>query len=154
MQTILEWQAPEHRYVDRSRDWYWIFGAIILALSFLSFYMGNVILGILILVAGITIGILSYKETKLIDIKLTDQGIVAHRSLYPYPIFRSFWIEDDHHTGARLLLHPIKSYLPLNVFPVGEDVDLDHLREIMMHYLDEEFLEESFVHKIFDYIGI
>jgi len=49
-------------------------------------------------------------------------------------------------------MHPLNSYLPLTIIPINEEVDLNDVRDILLEFLEEEFLEESFVHKWFDKI--
>ena len=152
METILEWHSPEHHFDKKSKDWYWILGVFALGASILAFYFDNFLFGVFILIASLTIGILSYKETKVTTVKITYKGIVFGKQLYPWLSYRSFWIEDEHIHGFRILMHPLNSYLPLTIIPINEEVDLNDVRDILLEFLEEEFLEESFVHKWFDKI--
>lgn len=149
-ETILEWHSPEHHFDRKSNDWYWILGVIALGAAVLAFYFGNFLFGIFIIIAGVTIGMLSYKETRVVPIKITSKGIVLGKYLYPWMSYKSFWIEDEHTHGFRILMHPVSSFLPLVVIPVNEEVDLNEVRDILLEFLEEEFLSESFVHKWFD----
>ena len=151
METIIEWQSPEHHFDRKTADWYWALGIIAVAATVLAFYFDNFLFGIFIIIAALTIGFLSYKETRQVTIQITTKGILFGRRFYPFRNFRSFWIEDDHVNGARILLHPASSYLPLTSIHVNEDqVDLNDVQEILLEFLDEEFLQESVVHKWFD----
>lgn len=152
METILEWHSPEHHFDKKSNDWYWILGVITLGASVLAFYFNDFLFGIFIIIAGLTIGMLSYKETKIVSIKVTSKGMIFGKFLYPWMSFRSFWIEDEHTHGARILMHPTNSYLPLTIIPINEEVDLNDVRDTLLEFLAEEFLAESLVHKWFDKI--
>lgn len=149
-ETILEWHSPEHHFDKKANDWYWILGVVCLGASVLAFWFGNFLFGIFIIIAGITVGMLSYKETKVVPIKITSKGIVFNKYLYPWMSQRSFWIEDEHTHGARILLHPTSSYLPLTTIPINEEVDLNDVRDVLLEFLEEEFLAESLIHKWFD----
>lgn len=149
-EIILEWHSPEHHFDKKTNDWYWIFGVIILGMAILIFYFGNFLFGIFILIAGLIIGVLSYRETKIVPIKITTKGIIFGRYLYPWMSYKSFWIEDEHIHGFRILMHPVSSLLPLTIIPVSEEVNLNDVREILLEFLDEEFLRESLIHKWFD----
>jgi hypothetical protein len=151
-ETILQWHSPEHHFDRKTNDWYWILGIIVLGAAVLAFYFDDFLFGVFIVIAGLTIGMLSYKETRVVPIKITPKGIVFDRYLYPWMSFRSFWIEDEHVHGYRILMRPVNSYLPLTVIPVNEEVDLNDVREIILEFLAEEFSEESLVHKWFDKI--
>jgi hypothetical protein len=152
METILEWHSPEHHFDRKTNDWYWMLGIICLGASVLAFYFGNFLFGVFIIIAGVTVGMLSYKETKTVLIKVTTKGIIFGNFLYPWVSFRSFWIEDEHVHGNRILMRSANSYMPLTIIPVNEEVDLNEVRDVLLEFLPEEFLEESLVHKWFDKI--
>jgi hypothetical protein len=150
METILEWHSPEHHFDRKTNDWYWILGVICLGASVLAFYFNNFLFGVFIIIAGATIGMLSYRETKIVPIKISTKGVVFGKYLYPWMSYRSFWIEDEHVHGYRILMRPVNSYLPLTVIPVNEEVNLNDVREVLLEFLAEEFIEESLIHKWFD----
>lgn len=148
----MEWHSPEHHFDKKANDWYWILGIVVIGGGFLAFYFENFLFGIFIVVAGFALGMLSYKETKVVPIKIVSKGIVFDKQLYPWASYRSFWIEDEHIHGYRILMHPTSAYLPLTVIPINEEVDLNEVRDTLLEFLEEEFLEESLVHKWFDKI--
>lgn len=151
-EIILEWHSPEHHFDKKTNDWYWTLGGITLGASVLAFYFGDFLFGIFIIIAGATIGMLSYKETKIVPIKISMRGVVFDRFLYPWMSYRSFWIEDEHVHGARILMRPVSTFLPLTIVPINEEVDLNEVRDTILEFLEEEFLQESMVHKWFDKI--
>jgi len=151
MEPIMQWQSPEHHFDKKTIDWYWGLGIIAVAGTVLAFYFDNFLFGIFIIIAALTVGFLSYKETRQVTIQINPKGIIFGRRLYPFRNFRSFWIEDDHVHGARILLHPVSNYLPLTSIHINEDhVDLADVQEILLEFLDEEYLQESIVHKWLD----
>jgi hypothetical protein len=152
METIIEWQSPEHHFDRKNVDWYWALGIIVLGSVVLAFYFKNFLFAIFLIIASIVVGTLSYQETKSAPVKITTKGIAFGRRLYPWLSVRSFWIEDDHIHGARILLHSTNPYLPLIVIPISEEVDLNDVRDILLEFIEEEFLHESIFHKWFDKI--
>ncbi len=149
-ETLIEWTSPEHHFEKKSKDWYWALGIIALAIAVLSFYFGNFLFGILVIVGGITLSILSYKETRTIEVRVTQAGIVLDKYLYPWSSYQYFWIEDDHIHGSRILLNPKNTFLPLVIVHINEEVNLDDLRETMLQFLEEGYLRESIIHEWFD----
>ncbi len=150
MQSILEWHSPEHHFDKKTNDWYWIFGIICIGSSILAFYFDNFLFGVFIVIAGLTVGMLSYRETKIVPIKIVHKGIVFGRHLYTFESYRSFWIEDEHIHGPRILLHPTSSIMPFVTIPINSEVDLNDVREVLLEFLEEEFLRESKLHEWFD----
>ena len=55
IEPLISWSAPEHLYVEKHTDWYWTVGIITLALAAVAFIFGQVITGILILVAALAL---------------------------------------------------------------------------------------------------
>lgn len=149
-EPILEWHSPQHHFDKKTTDWYWIFGIIVLAAAVLAFYFGDFLFGVFIIIAGITIGFLSFKETQVLPIKVTKKGVIFGRQLYPWTSYSSFWIEDEHVHGARILMNPQNSFLPLVIIPINEEVDLNDVRETLLNFLEEEPMTESLLHKWFD----
>ncbi len=150
MKIFLEWHSPEHRFDKKSADWYWILGIVSVGIAILAFYFGNLLFGIFIIIAALTVGMLSYKETKVVPIRLTSKGIAFDKHFYPWGSYQSFWIEDDHVHGARILLSPRSTFLPLASVPINEEVDLEDIQETLLLFLEEEPLQESIIHRWFD----
>lgn len=150
MDIILEWHSPEHHFDRKTIDWYWILGTISLAISILAFFFGNFLFGVFVLIAGFTVGFLSFKETKIVPIRIVHKGIIFNKHLYPWLSYRSFWIEDEHTHGARILLHPVSNFIPMITIPINEEVDLNDVRDVLIQFLEEEYLQESIIHKWFD----
>ena len=151
-EILLEWQSPEHRFERKSADWYWILGILCAGASFLCFYFDNYPFGIFIIISGLTIGLLSYKDTKVSEIRVTKKGISFGKRLYPWSSYNMFWIEEEHIHGPHILIHPISQILPLVSIPISEEVNLEDLQEILSLFLEEEYLQESIFHKWFDKI--
>ena len=152
-EPILSWQSPEHHFDKKENGWYFRLAIITGGIVFLAFYFENMLFGIFALISGAIISFLSYKETKVLPIKITHRGIVFGHHLYKWDSYYYFWIEDEHIHGPRILLYPVSNYLPVSIIPINiEEVDLNELRETMMEFMEEEFIEESFIHKIFDKI--
>lgn len=149
-EPILEWHSPQHHFDKKTTDWYWIFGIIVLAAAVLAFYFGDFLFGVFIIIAGITIGFLSFKETQVLPIKVTKKGVIFGRQLYPWTSYSSFWIEDERIHGAHILLNPTNSFLPLVIIPINEEVDLNEVRDVFLDFLEEEMLTESILHRWFD----
>lgn len=152
METIIEWQSKEHHFDKKSVDWYWGLGIIATGGGFLSFYFGNWIFGIFIILAALTIGILSFRETRIIPIKISAEGIVFNRSFFPFSSYVSFWIEEEHVHGSRILLRSKNRVMPLTVIPIHEEINLEELRDILDNFLPLEFLQESIFHKWLDHL--
>ena len=154
METLIEWDTLEHPDHNKSGDWFWVLGIIAVAAAVLAFYFDNLLFGIFIIVGSLAVGAKALRKPLVIKVSVTTRSIIVGKYEYPYPNYRSFWIEDDHLHGPRILLHPLKSYMPLFSIPIAEGINLEHLRDTINDYLDEEYLRESALHRLFDKLGI
>ncbi len=154
MESIIEWRSLEHPHTEKTYDWYWILGIVAIGAAILSVYFGNILFGVFILAGSLALGVLHSKKPNEVKVVVTPRGIIMGKYEYPFLNYRSFWIEDDHMHGPRILLHPVSTFLPLLSIPVFEEVDLEHLRDVLNDYLQEEFLRESAIHRLFDKLGI
>ena len=148
-ETILEWQSPEHHFDRKNNEWYWGLGIGAIGIAVLCFYFNNFLFGIFIIISAFTIGLLSYKETRAVNVKITHRGIVVGRQLYEWSSYQDFWIEDEHTNGARILLRPMSDWLPLTTIHINENIDLNELREILLEFLEEDFIKETILHDWF-----
>lgn len=101
--TVITWQAPEFRELDRGPNWFLLAGITAVMLIGWSIWQGGYPFAIVvILISGIYF--LTHKEKpKTIDIALTTNGIVADGRFYPYTEIDSFWILFNPETDVKTL---------------------------------------------------
>lgn len=148
----LEWDAHEYEPKERSQDWFWAVGIITFALAFTSVIFGNVILGILILVAVFSLVVFAKKEPDATHVVIDERGITRGKVLYPFPTLRSFWLELDH-PHQKIIIRSEKMLMPYIVIPLAEEVDTDRLRRILLRYMNEEFHSLPLAERLLDYLG-
>lgn len=151
---LIEWRDYAHNYVEHTKDWFWILGIVTIGGAVLAFFFHNYLFGIFILLAGLVLGLLAGRKPKVVSSFVTPRGITVGDIHYPFSNFHSFWVETDHMHGTRILLHPTNSFLPLTAIMVEENVDHEHLSDVLNDYLDEVPMRESAVHRLFDYFGL
>ena len=152
-ETLIEWRDYAQNYVEHGKDWFWILGIVTIAGAVLAFFFHNYLFGIFIILAGLVLGLLAKKKPPIVTSFVTPRGITVGDMHYPFSNFHSFWVETDHMHGTRILLHPVSSFLPLSVIIVDEEINHEHLVDILNDYLDQVPMRESAVHKLFDYLG-
>jgi hypothetical protein len=151
MEPLIAWQAPEHYHTEKTSDWYWSVGIVTLALAAVAFIFGNVITGIFVLVAVGALVIHVSHPVRIYDIEINDRGVVIDDRLYPFLTLESFWIPHDQ-VPAKLILKSHKLFMPLIVIHV-EDVDPEHVREILLKYIAEVEHHEPFLKHLLERFG-
>lgn len=90
--TILSWKTPEFPAYKRGRLWFII--AIIAALALLvqAFLTTNYIFMIVILMFAIIIALTTIRSPELVEVCITETGILHHKNFVPYRDVERFWI--------------------------------------------------------------
>lgn len=151
----IQWQGYEHQHIERGADWFWALGIITISTASIAFVFGNVLFGILLLVAGGTIGLLATKPPHIATFTLTDRGLRVDDHLYTYDMIEAFWITDDGEAGPTLLVDTRRVFTPHLVIPIQEDaVDPEQIREYFRdHEVAEVELREPLSHRILELLG-
>ena len=148
----LRWQAYEYIHTEKTRDWYWALWIIVAAIAATSMLLDNTMLGILIVIAGFALTILSKRPPKILEFEINEKGVVSHGSLYLHNSLESFCVQQLGEREPRLLLKSRKTLMPLIVLPLG-DVTVEEARATMLPHVQEEELSESLTQMILEYLG-
>ena len=147
----LKWQAPEYQHYQRSTDWFWAVGIITVSIASLSFFFGNALFGILILLSA---GVLIFYVLRVpnnVEYEINQRGIVVGKELHPYLTIASFWIE-TRMGEPKIILKSKKNLLPYIIIPVHEE-SVDDVANILRQFLEEKELQEPTSHKVMEYLG-
>lgn len=147
----LKWQAPEYHHYERSTDWYWAVGIITVCLIALSFFFGNPLLGVLILLSAIILIYFVFRVPNMIDYEINNRGIIVGKELLPYKTLEAFWIETRAHE-PKLILKSKKTLQPLIVIPIHED-SVDDIGSVLNQFVEEKELAEPASHQVMEYLG-
>ncbi len=148
---LISWTAPEHIHVEKKPDWYWAVGIITLALAAVAFIFGNIIGGILVVVAAIALVLHASHPPHMITYEINDRGIMANDILYPFLTLDSFWVPHDEFP-AKLIIKSRKLLMPFIIIYIDE-VDPEEVREIMLTYIAETEHHEPILKHILERLG-
>src|SRR3989338_11185216 len=136
----LEWTALEYEEKERSQDWFWALGIIVVTSSVAAIIFGSYFFAALLVMSGLLLGFFAVKKPDTIHYELNNQGLKTRTRLYPYENIKSFWVQ----TGAKPILF-IKSerlFMPVMNIPI-EDASAEKIRSIMLtqNVMEEEMKE-------------
>ena len=138
----ISWQSLEYVHKEKSSDWFWVLGILATAIAITSIIFGNILLAVIVAIGAFVIAMLAAREPNVITIEVNEKGIVIERTFYPFKTLKSFWVDDEHHHGPRLVLRSQKPFAPYVIVPINYE-DLDELREFLEAKLEAEPFEES-----------
>src|SRR3989344_2146741 len=135
-QTIV-WHVQTHEHRERSSDWYWALGLLALVGAGASIFFGNILLAIILVVGGGSIGYLAARGPREHAVKIDRRGISLDGTLYLYPTVQSFWVEEE--VGDPMLFLTTSSILIPHVsVPLDSAAHARQVRSYLRNYLEEE----------------
>jgi hypothetical protein len=136
------WEAPEHNHIEKTGDWYWVLGIVALAGSVASMIAGNVLFGIVIILAALTMYIASHRKPRMIEFEVSARGIRIEDTLYPYTTLDSYFLDETALINPQLIAKSKKLFMPLLIIPIPAE----YITAI-------EDIEEPFAHKLMEFLG-
>lgn len=146
------WEAPEHRHIEKSGDWYWAFGILALVGIGLAIYFGNILFAIVLALGAVLMVSVSLREPDIITFGITPRGIHAGEEAYAYTHLESFCIDETDPNDPQLLLRSKRPLRPIIVLPIPQDA-IDDIDRVLAARLPEEHLEESIAHRLLEFLG-
>lgn len=154
MAERIRWSGYEFEYKEKTADWFWAVGIIVVSLAAISIIYDNPLFGVFIIIAGVMLLLNARKEPQLLDYELTEKGLVINDKTYPHAEFRSFWVSGSKSAPPKLLLHTEKWANPVLIITIETDyVDADRVRDFLLDYIPEEKIEESLSMKFMEFLG-
>lgn len=147
----LEWEALEHHHEHKSADWYWTVGIIAGSATIASFLLDNVMFGLVIIVAAITLMLQAARPPRIIKVIISEHGVRVGRFQYRYDSLESFWI-NKHETPPALLLNSKRMFAPLMVIRL-EDMEIDAVRALLSAHIPQVEQQEPLLQKLAEYLG-
>ena len=154
----IEWSALEFEEKERSNDWFWALGIIILAGAVTSIIYSNYFFAILLVLGGILLGSFAIKKPEMILYEINENGVKINNDIYPYKKIKSFWIQKRSADVANelpptLFIKSSRLVMPIISIPL-EDAHVDPIRGMMLSKnITEEEMHEHPTVKVMDSLG-
>jgi hypothetical protein len=126
-------------------------GIIAIAGVILATFLGNFLFGLVIGIGAVALGLHALRHPKMIQCEIQERGVRIDDTLFPYRTLESFWV-DERVLPNRLLLKSQKMFMPHIIVPLA-DASADEVRDILLDYLDEEEVQETFSDRIVELAG-
>lgn len=152
-QEKIEWHTPETKLLEHGPDWFWIVGIIAFGGAVLAAWFDNVIFSGFIILAAAVAMLKARMPRAFVYCELSRAGVRVDNVRYPWSELVSFWVIDteDH---DRVILRPRRAFATLVVIPFeSHDVPAEQIRDYLLEYLNEQYLEEPVLVKILERWG-
>lgn len=147
----LSWSALEYEEKERSRDWFWALGIIVVTGSIASIIFANYFFAALLVLSGILLGFFANQKPKTITYELNNKGLKIENRLYPYENIKSFWIRTEN--KPLLFIKSERAFMPIFIIPLEEEMARNIHSVMITKNIKEEEMAEHLSEKIMDALG-
>lgn len=145
------WDKPEYTHQEKTNDWYWALGVIVLCGSIASIIYENYFFAIFLVLGGAMMGYLAGRHPGSSRHELNEKGLAIDSTFFPYKEIISFWVRSD---GEPMLFLKTKKMFAHHL---SVPIETEHVELIKAAFLDagvtEEEMKEHPTEKIMDMIG-
>lgn len=146
-QEEIVWHVLTHEHKEHSTDWYWALGLLTVAGAALSIFFGNLLLGIILVLGGISIAILKIRGPREHQVRLDARGTTLDGTLYKWDSMQSFWVHAvPGDSSPRLYINTRSLLMPRIVVPLDSAEHGQQVRGFCLKYVEEAPEEEQRPH--------
>ena len=147
----LQWSALEYEERERSNDWFWGLGVIVVAVAITSIIYSNYFFAVLVILGGAMLGFFAVKKPAVILYELNDKGLQAGTRLFPYENISAFWVRKE--LNPSLFIKAERFFMPILSVPIHED-SATQIREVFLaKNIAEVEMKEPTSERIIDSLG-
>lgn len=147
------WTTYEYEHREKSTDWYWALGILVVVTAAISFINKNLLFGFLILMGGFMIGLFANKKNNPVSVEVSVRGININETALNFSDIVAFWMYRNPLGIRKLILKTNKAMIPMVSIPLSEDMRAAELREFLLTKITEKELKESFIDLVSERIG-
>lgn len=148
----IEWTALEYEERERSRDWFWALGVLVITSTIAAIIFANYFFAALIFLGGGVLSIFALKKPETVHYEIDERGLKVRSNLYRFDSIHAFWVETR--SRPALFIRSTRMFLPMIVIPI-EPFHAEDIREIMLHKgIPEEEMREHLAEKIMEIFGL
>ncbi|MBI3888293.1 hypothetical protein HY311_00685 [Candidatus Nomurabacteria bacterium] len=153
----LSWSALEYEEKERSSDWFWALGIIVVTSSIAAIIFGNYFFATLLILSGVLLGFFAVKKPDMVFYELSEKGLQIRDRIYPYENIKSFWVQVGASPEANIkplfFIHTERIFMPIISIPIHEDM-AEEIHSIMLDQnIPEVEMREHPSEKIMEVLG-
>lgn len=150
---LYTWNVSEFEFKKKSNGWYWLVGLVVLILVALAVFLENYLLGFLLILGVVLMMSQANKQPIDIKIEISEEGIRIDSTMHKYEDINAFWLKEKKDDEVLLILHTSEAMTPIESFHVPPEIDPLELRELLLNYIQEEEIRESYTKRFMNIIG-
>ncbi|MDR3519733.1 MAG: hypothetical protein P4L63_02510 [Candidatus Pacebacteria bacterium] len=153
----LNWSALEYEEKERSMDWFWALGIIVITSSIAAIIFNDYFFAVLLILSGLLLGFFAVKKPDMISYEMNDMGLKIGSRIYPYENIKSFWVQtpqqDKPNTKSLLFIKSERIFMPIITVPITEEITEEIHSALSSKGIAEEEMRQHPSEKIMEVLG-
>ena len=153
----LSWSALEYEDKERSKDWFWALGIIVITGSVAAIIFNDYFFAALLVLSGILLGFFAIRKPETIFYELNNQGLKIGNRVYPYENIKSFWVQIEQPEQINikpfLFIHSERIFMPIITIPIVETMAEEIHFMLLSKNVAEVEMKEHPTDKIMEVLG-
>ncbi len=150
-EETISWVGLEHEHKEKSSDWYWALGVIVVAGSIASIVLKNYFFVIILVLGGAMMGYLSSRPPREIAYEFNENGFKTGDVLFPYKNMSHFWVREGE--NPMLFIKIEKSFTPMISIQIENQYAKSIRKMLLSKNIEEKETHEHVADKILDFLG-
>jgi hypothetical protein len=160
----IDWSALEYEEREKSKDWFWALGIIVVTSSVAAIIFSDYFFAALLILSGLLLGFFAIKKPDVIFYELNEGGLRIGNRLYLYENIKSFWVQIEQPKATHqqnietiikplLFIHSERIFMPIITIPIEEIMAQDIHSLMLSKNIAEEEMQEHLSEKIMEVLG-
>lgn len=147
----ISWSLPAYEHREKSNDWFWALGIIVVAGALASLIFGNFFFAMILVLAGGMMWYFAQKHPEVVDYELNEKGLRVKNELFPYESLKSFFVAAE--PNPTLFVRSSRFFMPILSIPIEPEL-VEEIRGVMLSQkVKEEQMKEHISEHIMNAIG-
>lgn len=148
------WQGTEHEHMEKTVDWYWGLGIVIVTGIIISIVSKNYLFAVLLVLGGSLLAKYANDVPHPVTVEISQRGIKLNDDLYTYETIVSFWMYQDAKQKNQLLIVTGRKILPQRIVTLPAEIPVIAIREYLMDFIEEKESKPSTIDILAESFGL
>lgn len=148
------WDGNEHEHLEKTTDWYWGLGIVIVTGIVIAIISKNYLFAILLLMGGIMLGAYANDKNEPVHVEISDHGVKLNNNFYTYDTIISFWIYENHKGHNCLAIVTGRKIMPQRIITFPETISAIEIRGQLIKFIKEKEVKPNTLDIIADSFGL
>ncbi|NBV42507.1 hypothetical protein EBR96_07045 [bacterium] len=152
--TQYTWEGAEYEHLEKTTDWYWGLGIVVVTGIVIAIISKNYLMVILLAVGGIMLAIYANDRPDPVHVEISERGIKLNQELYLFETIQSFWMYRDHKNHDQIIIVTGRKIMPQRIVSLPDDIPATELRSFLLRFITEKEAKPTIIDTLAGSFGL